>query len=47
MRAYIFVGIYVCMCVYVSGNFRGFEKPTVRPQLISFFVRVALSCFSK
>jgi hypothetical protein len=30
-----------------SGNFRGFEKPTVRPQLVFFFVRAALSWFSK
>jgi hypothetical protein len=35
--------VVVCVCVCVSGNFRGFEKPTVRPQLVLFFVRVALS----
>jgi hypothetical protein len=25
-----------CICMCVSGNFRGFEKPTVRPQLFIF-----------
>jgi hypothetical protein len=30
-----------------TGNFRGFEKPSVRPQIKFSFVRVALSWFSK
>jgi len=39
--------ISVCVCVCVPGNFRGFEKPSVRPQIKFSFVRVALSWFSK
>jgi len=33
--------------VHTPGNFRGFEKPSVHPQIKFSFVRVALSWFSK
>ena len=40
------VTIEVSMLVCVSGNFRRFEKPSVRPQLKFSFLRVARSWFS-
>jgi hypothetical protein len=42
----VYESVCVCVCVCVSGNFRGFEKPSVRPQLNFSFLQVARSWFS-
>ena len=40
------VGVCMRVRACTSGNFRGFEKPSVRPQLKFSFLRVARSWFS-